>query len=91
MKAEIYKDDLGKEYEVTDIPEDMKELADEWREKLLESVAELDEDLMMKFLEGEEITQKEIKNGDQSCDYQRRDDPCDMWLRLQEQGRPDDA
>ncbi len=61
MKAEIYKDDLGKEYEVTDIPEDMKELADEWREKLLESVAELDEDLMMKFLEGEEITQKEIK------------------------------
>ncbi|MFR8072131.1 MAG: elongation factor G, partial [Anaerovoracaceae bacterium] len=61
MKAEIYKDDLGKEYEVTDIPEDMKDLADEWREKLLESVAELDEDLMMKFLEGEEITQKEIK------------------------------
>lgn len=61
MKAEIYKDDLGKEYEMTDIPEDMKDLADEWREKLLESVAELDEDLMMKFLEGEEITQKEIK------------------------------
>ncbi len=61
MKAEIYKDDLGKEYEVADIPEDMKDLADEWREKLLESVAELDEDLMMKFLEGEEITQKEIK------------------------------
>ncbi len=61
MKAEIYKDDLGKEYEVTDIPDDMKDLADEWREKLLESVAELDEDLMMKFLEGEEITQKEMK------------------------------
>ena len=61
MKAEIYKDDLGKEYEMTDIPEDMKDLADEWREKLLESVAEVDEELMMKFLEGEEITQKEIK------------------------------
>ncbi len=61
MEAEIYKDDLGREYEKTDIPDDMKDLADEWREKLLESVAELDEDLMMKFLEGEEITQKEMK------------------------------
>ena len=61
MKAEIYKDDLGKEYEMTDIPDDLKELADEWREKLLESVAEADEELMMKFLEGEEITKAEIK------------------------------
>ena len=61
MKAEIYKDDLGKEYEMTDIPEDLKDLADEWREKLLESVAEADEELMMKFLEGEEITKAEIK------------------------------
>ncbi|MGN0703754.1 MAG: elongation factor G [Lentihominibacter sp.] len=61
MKAEIYKDDLGKEYEKTDIPEELSDLAEEWREKLLESVAELDEELMMKFLEGEEITMKEIK------------------------------
>ena len=61
MKAEIYKDELGKEFEMTDIPEDMMELAEEWREKLLESVAETDEDLMMRFLEGEEITEKEIK------------------------------
>ena len=61
MKAEIYKDDLGREYEITDIPEDLKSEADEWREKLLESVAEIDEDLMMKFLEGEEITKPEIK------------------------------
>ena len=62
MKAEIYKDDLGKEYEITDIPEDLKADAEEWREKLLESVAELDEDLMMKFLEGEELTKEEIKS-----------------------------
>ena len=61
MKAEIYKDDLGKEYEKTDIPEELSDLAEEWRENLLESVSELDEDLMMKFLEGEEITQDEIK------------------------------
>ena len=38
MKAEIYKDDLGKEYEMTDIPDDLMDLANEWREKLLESV-----------------------------------------------------
>ena len=61
MKAEIYKDELGKEFDIVDIPADMKDLADEWREKLIESVAETDEELMMKFLEGEELTVKEIK------------------------------
>ncbi len=61
MKAEIYKDDLGKEFEITDIPENMSDLAQEWREKLIESVAETDEELMMKFLEGEEFSVKEIK------------------------------
>lgn len=60
MKAEIYKDDLGKEFEVVDIPADMVETAQEWREKLIESVAETDEELMMKFLEGEELTRDEI-------------------------------
>ncbi len=61
MKAEIYKDELGKEFDITDIPADMQGLADEWREKLIESVAETDEELMMKFLEGEELTIEEIK------------------------------
>ncbi len=61
MKAEIYKDDLGKEYEITDIPEELKAEAEDWREKLVESVSELDEELMMKFLEGEEISNSEIK------------------------------
>ncbi|WP_303862756.1 elongation factor G [Alkalibaculum bacchi] len=61
MKADIYKDDLGQEFEVTDIPEDMQDLAEEYRDKLLEAVSELDEDLMMKYLEGEEITEEEIK------------------------------
>ncbi len=63
MKAEIYKDDQGKEIEITDIPEDMKELAKEYHEKLVESVSEQDEELMMKFLEGEEITEEELKRG----------------------------
>ncbi len=61
MKAEIYKDDLGKEFDITDIPAELMDDASEWREKMLEAVAETDEDLMMKFLEGEEITPKEIK------------------------------
>ena len=62
MKAEIYKDDLGKEYEIVDIPSDMADEAAEWRDKLLESVAEQDEELMMLYLEGEEITKEQIKS-----------------------------
>ncbi len=61
MKAETYHDELGKEFDILDIPADMKELADEWKEKLLEAVAEADEELMMKFLEGQEISKAEIK------------------------------
>ena len=63
MKAEIYKDDLGKEIEETDIPEEMKELAEEYRLKLIEAVAEQDEELTMKYLEGEELTLEEIRSG----------------------------
>ena len=61
MKAEIYKDDLGKEIEEQDIPENMKADAEAWRDKLVESVAECDEELMMRYLEGDEITNEEIK------------------------------
>ncbi|MGF6377015.1 elongation factor G [Clostridiales Family XIII bacterium PM5-7] len=61
MKAEIYKDNLGQEFEIVDIPEDMKDIAQEWREKLVESVSECDEELMMKYLEGEEPSITEMK------------------------------
>lgn len=61
MKAYYYMDDLGKVIEQRDIPEDMRELAEEYRTNLLENVAEYDEELMMKYLEGEEITEAEIK------------------------------
>ena len=61
MKAEIYHDDLGKDFTTEEIPAEMMDLAQEWREKLLESVAETDEELTMKFLEGEELTVEEIK------------------------------
>lgn len=60
MNAIIYKDDEGKDVEVVQIPEDMAELAEEYREKLLESVSDYDEELMMKYLEGEEISAEEI-------------------------------
>ena len=61
MKAYIHKDDLGEVIEEVEIPEDMKEKAEEYHETMIESVAELDEELMMKYLEGEELTVKEIK------------------------------
>ena len=61
MKAEIYEDELGTKIDEEAIPEDMLETAQEWRDKMLESVAECDEDLMMKFLDGEELTEQEIK------------------------------
>lgn len=61
MNATMYLDDLGQETEVVDIPEDMKELAQEYRDKMVEAIAETDEDLMMKYLEGEEVTKEELK------------------------------
>ena len=63
MKAEIYTNDLGTEIQETEIPAEYQEQAEEWREKLVEAVADTDEDLMMKFLEGEEITEEELKAG----------------------------
>lgn len=61
MKAEVYKDDLGKVIEVEEIPEDMLEEAEAWRDKLLEAVADTDEDLMMLYLEGEELPIEDVK------------------------------
>ncbi|HEL1324353.1 TPA: elongation factor G [Streptococcus equi subsp. zooepidemicus] len=63
MKAEIYTNDLGTDILEEDIPEEYLEQAQEYREKLIEAVAETDEDLMMKYLEGEEITNEELVAG----------------------------
>lgn len=60
MRAEVYYDDLGKDVRDEEIPEDYREQAQEYRNKLIESVAEQDESLMEKFFEGEDITQQEI-------------------------------
>ena len=61
MKAEIYHNEDGTDYSEEEIPENMKELAEEYHEKLVESVAELDEELMEKYFGGEEISIDEIK------------------------------
>ncbi|QQT90755.1 elongation factor G [Peptoniphilus harei] len=61
MKAEIYKDELGKEIEITDVPEEYMEVANKYRENLIEVASEFDEDLMMAYLEGEEIDNELLK------------------------------
>jgi elongation factor G len=61
MDAYYYKDDEGKDIEITEIPDDLKDLADEWHTNLVEKICELDDDLMMMYLEGEEPSIDEMK------------------------------
>ena len=63
MKAEIYTNDLGTDIREEEIPEDMKAQAQEYRDALVEAIAETDDELMMKYLEGEEISVEELKKG----------------------------
>ena len=61
MKAYYYRDDLGVDIEVTDVPEDMREKAEHYREMLVEQAAEVDDEMMEKYLEGEELSIEELK------------------------------
>jgi len=63
MKAYIYHDDMGKDQEETDVPADMLDKAKEYRAALVEAVAEADDELMMKYLDGQELTEEEINSG----------------------------
>ncbi len=63
MKSVLYLDDLGTRSDETDIPAGMRELADEWREKLVEAVAEMDDELTAKYLEGRTLSEEDIKRG----------------------------
>jgi elongation factor G len=60
MRAEVYYDDMGKDVRDEEIPADLMEMAEEYRQQLIEAVAESDEELMEKFFEGEELTEEEI-------------------------------
>ncbi len=62
MKGIVWKDEtLGAEYEVIDIPGDLVDVAQEWREKMIETLAEFNEDIMLKYLEEEEITEEDLR------------------------------
>jgi len=61
-KAHIYNDDLGKDISVTDVPDDLKEQVEIWREKMVEKIAETDEVLLEKYLNGDEISNDELIN-----------------------------
>ena len=61
MKAEVYEDDLGTVIDESDIPDEYKEEAEKWRTDLIEAVADTDEELMMAYLDGEEISEEELK------------------------------
>ena len=61
MEAYYYKDDKGEDIEITAIPDDLKDLANKWRDNLVEKICELDDDLMMQYLEGEEPSVEEMK------------------------------
>ena len=63
MKAFIHKDDLGKEIEETEVPADLKETAEKYRAEMVEAAAEQDEELMMKYLDGGELSNEEIREG----------------------------
>ena len=63
MRAFIHKDDLGKDIEETEIPADLVESANKYRSEMVEAAAEQDDELMMKYLEGEELSEAEIKKG----------------------------
>ncbi len=67
MKAEVYYDELGKDMREEEIPEDMKDIAQEYRDALIESVAEQDEELMEKYFNGEELSEEEIKATIRKC------------------------
>ena len=86
MQATIYEDDLGREPKVVEIPAELKEQAEEARRHMVEKIAELDDDLIMKFLEGEEITVDEMKVALRKGVLANRAYPCFAGSSLKNKG-----
>ncbi len=63
MKSILYLDDLGTRSDETDIPADLREMAEEWRERLVEAVAEMDDELTARYLEGHTLSEEDIRRG----------------------------
>ena len=76
MKAYYYKDDKGDQIEITDIPDDMKDDAELYLTEMVEKICELDDDLMMKYLDGEEPTEEELKAALRKGTIENRAIPC---------------
>ena len=76
MRAYFYKDDKGEEIEITDVPEEYAELAKEYHEKMVEKISELDDDLMMLYLEGTEPSAEEMKKALRQGTIEGRAIPC---------------
>ena len=91
MKAIYYRDDLGNKIDVVDIPEELRAEAEKHRHTMIEAVAEMDDELTHKYLEGEELTVAEIKRGLRLGTLTDEDHPGPHRLGAQEQGHPDDA
>ena len=91
MKALVWRDDMGNTFDEIEIPADMADEAAKWREHLLEAVSDVDDELAHKYLEGEELTEAEIKRGIRLGDPPVQVGPDPVRLRPQEQGRPADA
>ena len=87
MKAEVYYDDEGKDVRDEEIPEDLKEMAEEYHQKMIEAVAESDEALLEKFFEGEELSQDEINAAIRKATIRLHHDPCAVRHFLPQQGR----
>ena len=85
MKAYNYTNDLGTDIEEIEIPGDLQDLAEEWRTKLVEAVAETDEELMMAYLEGEEIDVPTLKAAIRKATVAADFYPSILWFCLQEQ------
>jgi elongation factor G len=78
---------MGEDYDIEEIPAELADQAAEWREKFLETLAEADDDVMEKYLEGEELSVEELEAGDPSRHAGRQGQPGPVRHRVQEQGR----
>ena len=91
MNADVYYDELGKDMRVEPIPEDMVDLAKEYREKLMDAVSMVDDEIMEMYLDGEEIPTDRIRAAIRQATMRRRDGPRGLRHLLPQQGRPEAA
>ena len=82
MKADVYYDDLGKDMRVEAIPDDMMDLANEYREKLMDAVSMFDDEIMEMYLDGEEIPQDKIRAAIRKATIANRDGACGLRYLL---------